>query len=54
MDVRPRAPIPDTDIARQRKVVDAFLAASRGGEPDALLPSLTLTLCCEWTAARMH
>ena len=30
------APVPDTDVARQRTVVDAFLAASRDGDFDAL------------------
>jgi hypothetical protein len=37
--VRGSAP-PDTDLARQRAVVDAFLAASRGGDFDALLAVL--------------
>jgi hypothetical protein len=32
--------IPDADLARQREVVDAFLAASRGGDFDALLTLL--------------
>ena len=32
--------IPDTDLTRQREVVDAFLAASRGGDFDALLALL--------------
>ncbi len=31
---------PDADVARQRKVVDAFLAASRGGDFEALLALL--------------
>jgi RNA polymerase sigma-70 factor (ECF subfamily) len=31
---------PDADVARQRKVVDAFLAASRGGDFEALLAVL--------------
>jgi RNA polymerase sigma factor (sigma-70 family) len=31
---------PDADLARQRAVVDAFLAASRGGDFDALLAVL--------------
>jgi RNA polymerase sigma-70 factor, ECF subfamily len=30
------APVPDADLTRQRRVVDAFLAASRGGDFDAL------------------
>ena len=34
------APVPDTDVARQRTVVDAFLAASRDGDFDALLAVL--------------
>ena len=34
----PRAP--DADVTRQRKVVDAFLAASRGGDFEALLAVL--------------
>jgi RNA polymerase sigma factor (sigma-70 family) len=40
------APAPDIDVARQREVVDAFLAASRNGDFDALLalldPGVTL------------
>jgi RNA polymerase sigma-70 factor (ECF subfamily) len=32
--------IPDADVTRQRKVVDAFLAASRGGDFEALLAVL--------------
>lgn len=34
------ASVPDTDVARKRKVVEAFLAASRGGQFDALLALL--------------
>ncbi|HEX6796727.1 MAG TPA: sigma-70 family RNA polymerase sigma factor [Ktedonobacterales bacterium] len=34
------APTPDADLARQRAVVDAFLAAARGGDFDALLALL--------------
>ena len=34
------AAAPDTDVKRQREVVDAFLAASRGGDFDALLAVL--------------
>jgi RNA polymerase sigma factor (sigma-70 family) len=44
--VRGQAPEPDTDPVRQRAVVDAFLAASRGGDLDGLLavldPEVTL------------
>ena len=40
------APVPDIDVARQRQAVDAFLAASRNGDFDALLavldPDVTL------------
>lgn len=34
------APVPDPDLARQREVVDAWIAASRGGDFDALLSLL--------------
>ena len=38
--VRGASPAPETDRARQREVVDAFLAASRGGDFDALVAVL--------------
>jgi RNA polymerase sigma factor (sigma-70 family) len=38
--VRGMAPAPDPDLARQREVVDAFLAASRAGDFDALVAVL--------------
>jgi len=38
--VQGAAPAPDIDRNRQRKVVDAFLSASRGGDFDALLALL--------------
>jgi RNA polymerase sigma-70 factor (ECF subfamily) len=38
--VQGTAPEPDVDVARQREVVDAFLAAARGGDFDALLAVL--------------
>src|SRR2546422_7132498 len=38
--VQGAATVPDADPTRQRKVVDAFLAASRGGAFDALLAVL--------------
>ena len=38
--VRGVAPIPDVDLNQQRKVVDAFLAAVRGGSLEALLEVL--------------
>lgn len=33
-------PVPDPDLARQREVVDAFFAAARGGDFDALIAVL--------------
>jgi RNA polymerase sigma factor (sigma-70 family) len=38
--VQGAAPVPDPDLSRQRELVDAFLAASRGGDFDALLAVL--------------
>ena len=38
--VRGAAPAPDADLARQRQVVDAFLAAARDGDFDALVAVL--------------
>jgi RNA polymerase sigma-70 factor, ECF subfamily len=38
--VKGEAPIPDTDLTRQRDVVNAFLAAARGGDFNALLAVL--------------
>jgi RNA polymerase sigma factor (sigma-70 family) len=38
--VRGAAPIPDPDLARQREVVGAFLAAARAGDFDALVAVL--------------
>lgn len=38
--VRESAVVPDVDLPRQRKVVDAFLAAARGGDFAALLEVL--------------
>jgi RNA polymerase sigma-70 factor (ECF subfamily) len=38
--VRGATPKPDPDVAQQRKVVDAFLAAARSGDFDALLAVL--------------
>jgi hypothetical protein len=35
--VRGKATVPDADLTLQREVVDAFLAASRGGDFEALL-----------------
>jgi RNA polymerase sigma factor (sigma-70 family) len=38
--VRGTAPVPDADLARQREVVDAFFAAAREGDFDALVAVL--------------
>ncbi|MEO3753209.1 sigma-70 family RNA polymerase sigma factor [Streptomyces sp. B6B3] len=38
--VRGGSPLPDADLGRQRRVVDAFLAASRGGDFEALVTLL--------------
>jgi RNA polymerase sigma factor (sigma-70 family) len=38
--VRGTATVPETDLPRQRAIVDAFLAASRGGDFEALLALL--------------
>ena len=38
--VQATATVPDTDLARQRRVVEAFLAASRNGDFDALVAVL--------------
>src|SRR5204862_2507896 len=38
--VRGAAPNPDADLSRQRQIVDAFLAASRAGDFDALVAVL--------------
>ncbi|WP_171162845.1 RNA polymerase sigma factor SigJ [Streptomyces sp. I05A-00742] len=38
--VQGSAPVPDPDLAQQRRVVDAFLAAARGGDFDALVAVL--------------
>jgi len=38
--VQGKPAIPEADLARQRKVVDAYLAAARGGDFDALLAVL--------------
>lgn len=38
--VQGAAPVPDADLARQREVVEAFLAAARGGDFEALVEVL--------------
>jgi RNA polymerase sigma-70 factor, ECF subfamily len=47
--------VPDDDVAHQREVVDAFLAASRGGDLNALLAVLDpdVVFRSDGTAARM-
>jgi RNA polymerase sigma-70 factor (ECF subfamily) len=47
--------VADTDVTRQRKVVDAFLAASRGGDFEALLAVLDpdVVFRADATAVRM-
>ena len=45
-----RAP-PDADLARQREVVDAFLAAARDGDFDGPSACSTRTSCCAPTSA---
>jgi RNA polymerase sigma-70 factor (ECF subfamily) len=42
--VQGAAPTPDPDLARQREVVDAFLAAARDGDFDALVATLDPTV----------
>ncbi|MET9894573.1 sigma-70 family RNA polymerase sigma factor [Streptomyces sp. NPDC006465] len=38
--VKGASPLPDADLARRRRVVDAFLAATRGGDFEALVALL--------------
>jgi RNA polymerase sigma-70 factor (ECF subfamily) len=54
--VRGAAPAPDPDLARQREVVDAFFAAARDGDVDALVAVLDpdVVLRAEGGAARPH
>jgi RNA polymerase sigma-70 factor, ECF subfamily len=53
--VQGSAAVPDADVTRQRKIVDAFLAASRGGDFDALLAVLDpdVVLRADHAAVRM-
>src|SRR5687768_13933343 len=46
--------VPDADLTRQRKVVDAFLAASRGGDLDALLAVLDPDVVLRADRAAVH
>jgi RNA polymerase sigma factor (sigma-70 family) len=49
------APPPDGDISRQRKIVDAFLAASRNGDFEGLLAVLDpdVVFCADQAAQRL-
>jgi RNA polymerase sigma factor (sigma-70 family) len=53
--VQGAAAVPEADLTRQREVVDAFLAASRGGDFDALLAVLDpdVVLRADHAAVRM-
>jgi RNA polymerase sigma-70 factor (ECF subfamily) len=48
------ATVPDADLTRQREVVDAFLAASRGGDFDALLAVLDPDVVLRADGAAVH
>ena len=48
--VQETGPVPDTNLTRQREAVDAFFAAARGGDFDALLACSIRTSCCDPTA----
>src|SRR6266705_2564322 len=52
--VRGAATVPDADLTRQREVVDAFLAASRGGDFDALLAVLDPDVVLRADRAAVH
>ncbi|HVC33620.1 MAG TPA: sigma-70 family RNA polymerase sigma factor [Chloroflexota bacterium] len=52
--VQATATVPDADLARQRKVVDAFLAASRDGDFDALLALLDPDVVLRADRAAVH
>ena len=52
--VRGAATDPDADLSRQREVVDAFLAASRDGDFDALLALLDPDVVLRADAAAVH
>lgn len=43
------APTSDADVSRQRAIVEAFMAASRGGDFEALLELLDRRWCCART-----
>ncbi len=52
--VQGAAPVSDTDLTRHREVVDAFLAASRGGDFDALLAVLDPDVVLRADSAAVH
>src|SRR5256884_3018272 len=52
--VQGAATVPDADLACQREVVDAFLAASRGGDFDALLAVLDPDVVLRADRAAVH
>ena len=52
--VQGAATVPDVDLTRQRAVVDAFLAASRGGDFDALLALLDPDVVLRADRAAVH
>jgi hypothetical protein len=52
--VQGAATVSDADISRQREVVDAFLAASRGGDFDALLAVLAPEVVLRADRAAVH
>jgi RNA polymerase sigma-70 factor (ECF subfamily) len=48
------AAVPDTDLTRQREVVEAFLAAARGGDFEALVAVLDPDVVLRADAAAVH
>src|SRR6266571_4966583 len=52
--VQGAAAVPDTDLRRQREVVDAFLAAARDGDFDALLAVLDPDVVLRADRAAVH
>src|SRR2546425_1066961 len=52
--VQGAATVPDADLTRQREVVGAFLAASRGGDFDALLAVLDPDVVLRADSASVH
>jgi hypothetical protein len=52
--VRGAAPPPDADLAAQWDVVEAFLAAARDGDFEALVAVLDPTWCSSPTPGRRH